>query len=140
LRMDPTLHHVGYVVPSIPDVVEAFARSVHTTWDGQIHHDPLQGVHVTFLVNKGNQSQPMIELVAPAGEQSPVTNFLQKGGGLHHLCFETDDLEQQLRQAKEDGAIIVRKPLPAVAFKNRRIGWVYTPARLLIEYLERQQL
>jgi methylmalonyl-CoA/ethylmalonyl-CoA epimerase len=48
-----------------------------------------------------------------------------------------DDLAQQLSQAQQQGAIVVRKPLPAVAFNNRRIGWVYTPEKLLVEYLER---
>ena len=66
-----------------------------------------------------------------------MTNFLNKGGGLHHLCFEVDDLAEQLRQAQQEGSIVVRKPFPAAAFNNRQIGWVYTPDKLLVEYLER---
>ncbi len=136
--MDPTLHHVGYVVESIPDSIEKFAASIYSTWDGRITHDPLQGVHVAFLANRALPTQPMVELVAPAGEQSPVTAFLQKGGGLHHLCFEVDNLEKQLQEAKTQGAVVVRKPVPAVAFNNRRIAWIYTEGKLLVEFLERQ--
>jgi methylmalonyl-CoA/ethylmalonyl-CoA epimerase len=135
--MEPTLHHVGYVVASIPDIAERFAKSVHAEWDGRIVHDPLQGVHVTFLANRAFPEAALVELVAPAGENSPVTSFLKKGGGLHHFCFEVDELAEQLEEARRQGAIVVRKPLPAVAFNNRRIGWVYTAEKLLIEYLER---
>jgi methylmalonyl-CoA/ethylmalonyl-CoA epimerase len=135
--MQPTLHHIGYVVASIPEIAEGFAKSIHADWDGLILHDPLQGVHVSFFANRAVRQQAMVELVAPADDNSPVINFLKKGGGLHHFCFEVDDLAQQLSQAQQQGAIVVRKPLPAVAFNNRRIGWVYTPEKLLVEYLER---
>jgi methylmalonyl-CoA/ethylmalonyl-CoA epimerase len=125
-------------VASIPDIAEKFAQSIHAEWDGRIVHDEFQGVYVTFFANRAAREQAMVELVAPADEISPVTNFLKRGGGLHHFCFEVDDLAQQLRDAQQQGAIVVRKPLPAAAFENRRIGWVYTPEKLLVEYLERQ--
>jgi methylmalonyl-CoA/ethylmalonyl-CoA epimerase len=80
-----------------------------------------------------------VELVEPAGEQSPVIPFLKHGGGLHHLCYEIDDLEGQLRLSREQQGIVVRPPLPAVAFQGRRIAWIYTKNKLLVEYLERQR-
>jgi methylmalonyl-CoA/ethylmalonyl-CoA epimerase len=48
-----------------------------------------------------------------------------------------DDLEQALANARSMGALITRQPMPAVAFGGRRIAWIYTKNRLLIEYLER---
>ena len=47
------------------------------------------------------------------------------------------DLEQELARARSCGAVITRRPKPAVAFGGRRIAWIYTKNRLLIEYLER---
>jgi methylmalonyl-CoA/ethylmalonyl-CoA epimerase len=75
--------------------------------------------------------------VEPAGEKSPVIPFLKRGGGLHHLCYEIDDLEEQLRLSRTQGGLVTRPPLPAVAFNGRRIAWVYTKQKLLVEYLER---
>lgn len=132
----PTMHHVGFVVASIPDVVERFARSISATWDGQIFHDPLQKVRVTFLETGGSQTAS-VELIEPADEGSPVTAFLQRGGGLHHVCYEVDSIEEQMRISREARAVMVKPPLPAVAFNGRRIFWVMTPDRLLVEYLER---
>ena len=132
----PRLHHVGYVVSSIEDVIKGFATSLSATWDGRVIHDPLQQVYVAFL-ESGTSTDAIVELVAPAGEVSPVTNFLSKGGGLHHLCYEVDNLEAHLQLAKAHGGIVVKSPLPAVAFGGRRIAWVYTKYKLLLEYVER---
>jgi methylmalonyl-CoA/ethylmalonyl-CoA epimerase len=74
-------------------------------------------------------------LLEPASEASPVTDFLKKGGGLHHLCYEVESLDKQLEFSQTIGAMIVGPPLPAVAFAGRRIAWVYTKGRLLLEFL-----
>ena len=73
----------------------------------------------------------------PAGENAPVQAFVKRGGGLHHVCYEVENLEEALTRARDVGGLITRPPLPAVAFAGRRIAWVYTKSKLLIEYLER---
>jgi methylmalonyl-CoA/ethylmalonyl-CoA epimerase len=45
-------------------------------------------------------------------------------------------LDRQLEDSKGMGGVIVRPPLPAVAFEDRRIAWVFTRERLLVEFLE----
>jgi methylmalonyl-CoA/ethylmalonyl-CoA epimerase len=133
-----SFHHIGFVVPLIDDAVQGFVQALQAEWDGKIFHDPNQVVRVTFLQSKIAGS-PVLELVEPAGEKSPVIPFLKRGGGLHHLCYEVDDLEAQLQLSRAQGGITVRPPLPAVAFAGRRIAWVYTKNKLLLEYLERHK-
>ncbi len=130
-----SFHHVGFVVRSIQDSAHSFAKSLRATWDGEIIHDPNQVVRVTFLQGE-HAADPLIELVEPAGEKSPVLGFLQRGGGLHHVCYQVDDLEERLSVSRAAGGIITRAPLPAVAFGGRRIAWIYTRNKLLVEYLE----
>jgi methylmalonyl-CoA/ethylmalonyl-CoA epimerase len=132
-----TFHHVGFVVASIADSVQGVMHSLQAEWDGMIFHDPNQAVRVTFL-RSPHPATPLLELIEPAGEQSPVTPFLRKSGGLHHLCYEVESLEHQLAFSRSAGGIVTRSPMPAVAFGGRRIAWVYTRNKLLIEYLERQ--
>jgi methylmalonyl-CoA/ethylmalonyl-CoA epimerase len=134
--MTATFHHVGYVVKSIAEIGEEFARSLGTEWSREIIHDPLQEARVTFML-WGNPQGPSFELVEPAGDKSPLHRFLAKGGGLHHVCYEVDSLETQLQQSRNAGCLVVKQPLPAVAFGGRKIAWVYTPQKLLVEYLER---
>jgi len=128
-------HHLGFVVVSIPKSVQGFAAILQAYWDEQIFHDPNQGVRVTFLKSL-HVGDPLWELVEPADEKSPVHSFAGKGGGLHHVCYVVDNLERTLADARALGAIVTRQPMPAVAFGGRRIAWIYTKNRLLIEYLE----
>lgn len=130
------LHHVGFVVSSIQTAAEGFTASLSAQWDGTIVHDPLQRANVAFLRTPG-AADALIELVEPAGEDSPVRRFLEKSGGLHHLCYEVEDLEASLAKMRLEHAVVVKRPMPAVAFQNRRIAWIFTQQKLLVELLER---
>jgi methylmalonyl-CoA/ethylmalonyl-CoA epimerase len=134
-NLEMRLHHVGFVVRDIQAEIQKFARSVGATWDSKIFHDPLQKVKVSFI-QTACPGDPQIELVEPAAPDSPVLRFLKKGGGLHHLCYEVADLGEHLSKMRKEGALVVKPPLPAVAFENRLIAWVFTRQRLLLEFLE----
>jgi methylmalonyl-CoA/ethylmalonyl-CoA epimerase len=129
-------HHVGFVVSSIEHTVGAFAKSLEARWDGVIVHDPTQKARVTFLQSQ-NAADPLFELIEAASQDSPVFAAAKKGGGIHHVCYLVESLNQQLEACRSQRAVIVRQPTPAVAFGGRKIAWVYTRSRLLIEYLER---
>jgi methylmalonyl-CoA/ethylmalonyl-CoA epimerase len=133
---DLQLHHIGFVVLSIQASAEAFALSLGATWDANIVFDPIQRVRVSFFKGR-SPSDAQIELVEPAAPDSPVKQFLERGGGLHHLCYEVADLDSHLRFCKSVGTAIIRPPVPAVAFGGRRIAWGVTKKRLLLEFLER---
>jgi len=128
------LHHVGFVVASIEQAMPRFVRSLAATWDERVIHDPLQKVKVAFLTTRAGD--PQIELVEPLGDGSPVFRFLQQGGGLHHVCYEVADLDEQLPEFRSRGAVIAKRPKPAVAFGGRRIAWLLTAEKLLVELLE----
>jgi len=132
-----SLHHVGFVVTSIEKSVESFAAMLQAEWDERVFHDTNQGVRVTFLKSSAAED-PLWELVEPADDKSPVQSFAAKGGGLHHVCYVVKKLEDELTRARSLGAVIAREPMPAVAFGGRRIAWIYTKNRLLIEYLEQE--
>ena len=137
LTGNATLHHLGFVVSSISAAAADFAFSMSAHWDGEIIHDPIQRVRVSFF-SPADSRNPVLELVEPASESSPVNSFVKKGGGLHHVCYEIDDLESGLREARAVGLVIVSEPVPAVAFGGRRIAWVVSKRRLLMELLERK--
>lgn len=131
-----SLHHAGFIVHDIATAMPGFVRSMGATWDGSIYEDPLQKAKVAFLVTR--PGEPQIELVEPVGPDSPVSNFLrERGGGLHHLCYEVDDLERHMAEMKSRGALIAKRPKPAVAFGGRPIAWMLTAEKLLLEFLER---
>ena len=131
----PNVHHIGFVVEQIAQSMEGFIRVLSGTWDGRVFADPHQLVKVAFLSTRFGG--PRIELVEPDGEESPVRRFLaEKGGGLHHVCYEVPDLEREIAEMRMHGALLVRRPMSAVAFEGRRIAWVLTRERFLVELLE----
>ena len=129
------LDHMGFVVRDIEAAMPQFVHSLQAVWDQRIFDDPHQNVRVAFLTTRPGDAR--IELVQPAGEKSPVYRFLQeKGGGLHHACYEVPNLETQIAEMRSRGAILAKPPKPAVAFDGRRIAWMITTERFLIELLE----
>jgi len=137
ISANAVLHHLGFVVSSISSIAQGFAASMSARWHGEIIHDPIQRVRVAFFCPVDSRN-PVFELVEPASENSPVGNFLKKGGGLHHVCYEVDDLEAALEDARSERWAIASLPEPAVAFHGRRIAWVFSKNRLLVELLERR--
>jgi len=129
------LHHIGFVVSSIEKCMPGFVHSMAAEWDGRFFDDPIQKARVAFMTTRAGD--PQIELVEPLGEDSPVRRFLENtGGALHHLCYEVDDLEQELKAFRSRGGLIAKPPKPAVAFGGRRIAWTITAEKLLVELLE----
>ena len=62
--------------------------------------------------------------------------FLARGGGLHHLCYLVEDLETSLTRLRAKGCLITSPPKPAVAFEGRRVAFLVTRERQLVELLE----
>jgi methylmalonyl-CoA/ethylmalonyl-CoA epimerase len=136
--MDPNdyqLHHVGYATPEIAKS-RALYEDMGFSAVTPVFFDPVQKVRVIFF---GTGTGVLVELVEPAEEKSPVSNFLQKRGpGLHHLCYQVSDIERACATMREKGGIITVEPVPAVAFEGRRIAFVFRREGL-IELLERER-
>ena len=129
------LHHIGFVVANIAESAPGFLRSMGGSWDERVFVDPGQKVKVTFL--RITAGDVWIELVEPNAEDAPVNKFLrERGPGLHHLCYEVNRLEEALAELRSKGGLMAKPPKPAVAFEGRRIAWMITAEKLLVELLE----
>jgi methylmalonyl-CoA/ethylmalonyl-CoA epimerase len=128
-------HHVGYAVQDIrkylADFLVPMFSPLHVT---DPVADPIQQVTVCFAEMPGGA---VIELVEPLGDKSPVRSILGSSrGGLYHLCYEVDDLDHEVERFRGKGCLPLGKPVPAAAFNGRRIVFLLTPQRDLIELLE----
>lgn len=106
------IHHVGIVVRDI-EAAYAFYRD---TLGLVVHKQdmlPDQGVKAALL----SIGESEIELLEPIDAHTGVARFLErKGEGLHHLCFETDDVVQELENAKAQGITVIdQQPRPGLA-------------------------
>jgi methylmalonyl-CoA/ethylmalonyl-CoA epimerase len=83
-----------------------------------------------------SEEPPLLELISPDGPNSVLQNALKKGGGIHHICYTTPDLEKAIQEFRDCGNALVSEPKPSVAFSPRRIAWLMTPDYLLYELVE----
>jgi len=97
------LHHIGIVVENIQKSLGDLTKYLDfesTTVPSLVGS---QKVNICFL----KTNNVFLELIEPAEENSPISNFIKKGGGFHHLCFEVDDIHLELEKMKKNGVHIV---------------------------------
>lgn len=128
--------HIGVAVASIEQALRVYETILgYSLLSGPVK-DPIQNVYVCFL-RTGEAGDPMIELVAPAGEDSPVNRVLAKGIGAYHMCYEAENIDTVFEDLRSKGCLVISRPVPATAFAGHRIAWFYTPTRQLMELVER---
>ena len=83
------LNHVAIAVPDL-DAAAAQYRTMLGANVGAPQDEPDHGVTVIFIELPNTK----IELLYPLGEGSPIAGFLEKNpsGGIHHICYEVDDI------------------------------------------------
>ena len=125
-------HHLGIACQDIE------ATSTHYLPLGyicsEIIEDPLQNVRIAFLTHS---SMPMLELLSPVNENSPVVEILRKNGTTpYHICYEVNEMEATIKQLRKKRYLIVSKPKKAVAIDGRKVAFLYNSEVGLIELLE----
>jgi methylmalonyl-CoA/ethylmalonyl-CoA epimerase len=127
-------HHVGYAVADIDRYLKDYLLPLFSPSRlSPVYEDPIQRVRVLFAQVRG----ALIELVEPIDESSPVTRFIGDArGGLYHLCYEVDDLDATIARFRKHRCLPLAPAAPAVAFAGRRIVFLMTPQRDLVELVE----
>jgi methylmalonyl-CoA/ethylmalonyl-CoA epimerase len=133
--MDLNLHHVGIAVADISRATEDYQRRLGCELDGGLFHDPVQTALIQFVRLPGDSV--LIELVAPDGPASSLSNAVRKGGGINHVCHSTLDIEAACRTLQDRGMVVIQEPTPAVAFGGRRVAWLMSDDHVLTELVER---
>lgn len=114
--------HAGIAVRSISDAVK----------DAEKTEDPIQRVRVAFIY----LNNVKIELIEPLTEKSPITKVLDKGQSLYHLCFRVPDIDKALETARKHGFHCIARPVPAKAFNDNKVAWVFSKVYGLFELIE----
>jgi len=66
-----------------------------------------------------------IELLEPTSDDSPIAKFLEnKGEGIHHIAYKTDDIENQLTQAKEGGCRLIHET-PITGAGGKQVAFLH---------------
>lgn len=126
------INHVAVVVADI-ESARAFWEDALGIGMDHVEDVPAQKAKVGFFpVGEGE-----IELVQPTDAESGTAKFLQeRGGGMHHLCLEVDDIEGMLARLAEKGVrLINEKPME---LEGRKMAFIHPKSAngVLVELYE----
>ena len=92
-----------------------------------------QKVKVLFLRKEGSLD---LKLIEPSDADSPLWDFVRKGGGLHHICFKTADVSATCTQLAASGARVLAQPAPGEAFDEHLIAFLYLGMGMNVEIID----
>jgi len=133
---DPMLKKINHIAIAVNNLEEAakFYQNVLGLNLSGVEVVTAQKTKVGFFkIGESN-----IELVQPAEPDSPLVKFLEtKGPGIHHICFEVDDVEAEVKAYIEKGATLIdQKPRPGA--HNTKVAFIHpkSSSGVLIELCE----
>jgi methylmalonyl-CoA/ethylmalonyl-CoA epimerase len=116
------LNHVAIAVPDL----EAASEQYRTALGAKVNapqDEPDHGVTVVFIELPNTK----IELLYPLGENSPITGFLEKNpsGGIHHVCYEVDDILAARDQLKANGLRVLGNGEPKIGAHGKPVLFLH---------------
>lgn len=130
------LDHVGVAVRSLEEALAPYEKGLGLTVV-DIEELPTEKVRVAFLP----MGDTRLEFLEPTGDDSPIARFLQRRGeGIHHLCFQVDDLEATLERLRKAGVELVDEK-PRAGAGGSRVAFIHPRgmAGVLVELVEKER-
>ncbi len=125
------IHHIGYLVKKIDAAILSFQKIGYETVQDTVYDD-IRKVNICFLQKDGYR----IELVAPVSEDSIVYGLLKKYKNCpYHICYETDDFDEDYRSLTSGGFTAIDAPTPAPALQGRDVVFLTSPSMGMIELI-----
>lgn len=125
-------HHIGVAVKDIEATAAVYVVGGYK--QSKTIFDPIQNVNICWLIKDG---MPIVELLAPVDENSPVNKTLEKNGVTpYHTCYIVDDIESAIKELRKQKYVVVSKPEPAVAINSCKVAFLYNKNIGLIELVE----
>lgn len=116
------LNHVAIVVPELAQASEKYRNTLGATVSDPVDL-PDHGVTTVFVELPNTK----IELLHPLGENSPVGKFLEKnpGGGVHHICYEVDNIQTAKEKLEADGIRILGDGEPKIGAHGKPVLFLH---------------
>ncbi|WP_349360791.1 methylmalonyl-CoA epimerase [Stappia sp.] len=116
------LNHVAIAVPDL-EAATAMYRDTLGAKVSQPQPEPDHGVTVVFIELPNTK----VELLEPLGENSPITAFLERSpsGGIHHVCYEVEDILAARDQLQEKGARVLGSGEPKIGAHGKPVLFLH---------------
>ena len=127
------IDHICFAVKDLAEGISYWDRVFGYTQMTGIVVNTLQKVKVAFL---GKENSLTIKLIEPLAENLSLVNFVNRGGGFHHICFKCDDIDEGVAELKGKGLITLVPPQPGEAFNNKKIAFLLAKYGINIELID----
>jgi methylmalonyl-CoA/ethylmalonyl-CoA epimerase len=127
------IDHICFAVKNLKDGIEYWDRVFGYTQMTKIVENSLQKVKVAFLCKEDSVT---IKLIEPLESNQSLCNFVNRGGGFHHLCFKCSDIDKKIDELTGKGLIKLVSPQPGEAFNNHNIAFLLAKYGLNIELID----
>jgi methylmalonyl-CoA/ethylmalonyl-CoA epimerase len=116
------LNHVAIAVRDIAKASEVYRRTLGAEVSAPVPQ-PAHGVTTVFIALPNTK----IELLEPLGAESPIAKFLERNpdGGIHHVCYEVDDILAARDRLKADGARLLGDGTPKIGAHNKPVLFLH---------------
>ncbi|GGO50223.1 methylmalonyl-CoA epimerase [Roseovarius pacificus] len=116
------LNHVAIAVPDLQAAADQYRNALGAKV-GDPQDEPDHGVTVIFIELPNTK----IELLYPLGEDSPINGFLEKNpsGGIHHMCFEVEDIIEARDALKASGARVLGSGEPKIGAHGKPVLFLH---------------
>lgn len=116
------LNHVAIAVPDLAAASAQYRDTLGATVSAP-QAEPDHGVTVVFVELPNTK----IEFLEPLGENSPINGFLEKSpaGGIHHICYEVDDILAARDRLKADGARVLGDGEPKIGAHGKPVLFLH---------------
>ncbi len=112
------LNHIAIAVPDLQAASALYRDTLGAKVSAPVEQ-PEHGVYTVFVELPNTK----IELIHPLGEKSPIANFLARNtsGGVHHICYEVDDILAARDQLKAKGARVLGDGEPRIGAHGKPV-------------------
>ena len=116
------LNHVAIAVRSMEAAVEVYRQTLGATVSDKVAQ-PEHGVSTVFITLPNTK----IELLEPLGAHSPIAKFLERSpdGGVHHICYEVEDILAARDRLEAQGARVLGDAEPKIGAHGKPVLFLH---------------
>jgi len=130
------IDHISFAVKNLEEGISYWNRVFGYRQLTNMVVNSLQKVKVVFL---GKENSIAVKLIEPVEGNLSLQNFVNRGGGFHHICSKCSDINEKLNELSDKGLLVLVPPQPGEAFNNHEIAFLLARYGLNIELIDTEE-
>jgi len=130
------IDHICFAVSDLTEGIRYWNDVFGYSQMTEIIENSRQKVKVTFL---SREDSILVKLIEPVEGNQALNNYVNRGGGFHHICFKCSDVKKKMNELSDKGLITLVPPQPGEAFNNNLIGFMLAKHGINIELIDTEE-